>query len=211
MDKKLAQLSCTFSNPDATSTAELVLRLFQASDITPSPNVATSLLTGIIFDTKRFLISDPSDFSFIMQLINADGDYRLALNLLQSKMDRPERLARLKTAQRLKIIEIKEWVLAISHVSAYGASASRSLLHLGADISLVYTEEKGTARISSRSSTEFYKKTGVNLSEDIMIPISEMFHGNGGGHPTAAGANGIRNVKKAITKIVKILEEKISS
>ena len=44
-----------------------------------------------------------------------------------------------------------------------------------------------------------------------MIPISEMFHGNGGGHPTAAGANGVKNVKKAIAKIVKILEEKISS
>ena len=66
---------------------------------------------------------------------------------------------------------------------------------------------KGIVRLSSRSTSEFSKETGINLGTDVMEPIGVLIGGEGGGHANAAGANGFQNLDEALNRSVELIRE----
>jgi len=194
---------------NSTSTAEIVYNLFKEAGIKPSPDTAMALLIGITYDSKHFLLADASTFRAAVDLIEAGADYPTVVEKLHILMPRSERIARLKAINRAQILDFRNWLIVVSNVSAYEASACRALIEVGADIAIVGAKRKNEIRISARATQNIHKKTGVHLGK-IMEELGTIIHGVGGGHSTAAGFNGKENYNKAIKSLVELIEKQLA-
>ncbi|TFG33673.1 hypothetical protein EU527_07240 [Candidatus Thorarchaeota archaeon] len=191
---------------DRFSTCEIIVQLYNELGIPIDANTANLLLTGILFDTRRFLYTDLQTLHIVMDLIRSGAQYERCIKSLQIKPDRSERIARLKAAGRMAVHLFDEWVVVSSTINAFEASACRSLVEMGADVAIIGGRpSKDVVRLSSRSTTDFYHQTGINLGTDIMEPLGELIQGKGGGHANAAGANGRKNLKKALDRAVELI------
>jgi len=193
-----------------SSACELITRIFSADHHIPSPEISSLLLTGLIYDSRRFLYSDNLVFTVVQSLLEWGADYRKAVALLQTQMEQSEKVARIKAAQRMKRLTIGKWIVLTSEVSAFEASACRALIDLGADLAIVYSEKSSEVRLSARGTKEFVTETEIDLAKDLMTPIGPLIQGSGGGHEGAAGANGVANAKEAINRILDILHQRLA-
>jgi len=198
------------SNTNVSSTAEIVTHFFKELHLNISKSSALALLTAILSDSKRFLIASIETFKNVCFLMENGGDYGLALSIISEPMDISERIARLKGAQRLKLFRWGKWLIVFSNVSSFEASLARALIDLGGDLAIVVGGEGDDVRVSARSTEAFYKETGFHLGRDLMIPLGEFIGGTGGGHSTAAGANGCRNRNSIDDFCIKLISSKIT-
>jgi nanoRNase/pAp phosphatase (c-di-AMP/oligoRNAs hydrolase) len=197
---------------EKSSTCEILVDVFEDLDLTLDSDTANLLLTGMLFDTRRFFYADSNTLSAAIKLIGAGADYDECVKSLLIRPDRSERIARLKAAGRVKVHLVGNWILAVSKINAFEASACRGLIELGADVAIVGgTPRKDTVRLSSRSTRVFSEDTGINLGTDVMDAIGELIDGEGGGHANAAGANGKKNLDKALEKSLEIIRNIIES
>lgn len=194
---------------DISATCEIIYELFKEVGIKPSRDVAETLLLGIAFDTRHFMLSRQSTFKIVSEIADLGVNIQEALQILAVPMDISERIARLKACKRMKTMRIYGWIVAFSHVGSFQASAARMLIDVGADVAIVGSEDKGELLISMRSSNEFYNKTGIHLGRDIAAPLGQLLQGMGGGHTTSAGVNGRGDLKTAFNFAAKMLKEKL--
>jgi len=207
--EQLATLCIT--NEDASSTCEIVYSFYKQANTKPSQNEAKALFLGIAFDTRHFVLANSSTLKNIAELIDSNVNVQETLPLLSLPMDLSERLARLKASRRVKLFKMNEWIIALSHVSAYQASAARALVDLGADAVAVAGQKNEKLEISLRGTREFHKQTGIHLGKDIAKPLGEYIHGMGGGHATAAGANGAEDIDVALKRCLFLFKERLVS
>ncbi|PWI49455.1 hypothetical protein CEE45_01300 [Candidatus Heimdallarchaeota archaeon B3_Heim] len=173
-----------------TSTAEIIVLIYQIGNIPLNAISVKSLLAGIIFDTRRFLYVKNELFNKIVYLLqDYPTAYRELLPLFTSTRSFDERIACIKAAQRMKRVEIKKFQIVLSHVSSFEAAAARSLIYLGGDLSIVVARLSDHSRISLRATSEFTKSTNISLGRDIVPLLIDKFEGTGGGHDGAAGYN----------------------
>jgi nanoRNase/pAp phosphatase (c-di-AMP/oligoRNAs hydrolase) len=177
----------------------------------PGGNEAKALFLGIAFDTRHFVLAHSTTLKNIAELIDIGVNAQETLPLLSLPMDFSERVARLKASRRTRLFKIGEWIIALSHVSAYQASAARAMIELGAHAAAVAGEKDGKLEISLRSSLEFCKQTGIHLGKDVAKPLGEYLHGMGGGHATAAGVNGEGDIELGLRRCLSLLKEKLAS
>ena len=197
---------------DKSSTCEIMANIYSDLGVQIDASTANLLLTGMIFDTRRFFYADLETLSTAMNLIEAGADYEKCVRSLLIKPDRSERIARLKAATRVKVHLIGDWIVATSKINAFEASACRGLIELGADVAIVAgNPSKDVVRFSSRSTRNFFEKTGVSLGSDVMEPIGRLIEGEGGGHANAAGANGKKNLDKAIVHSVELIRRAVET
>ncbi len=191
-------------DPSYPSSSELVYDIIKPiHNITPLE--ATILLIGILYDTRRFIWYERSTFRRVHELIEARGDYTKALEALKKEISLPERIARLKAAQRMKLYRCGDYIIVVSHVGAYEGSAARSLIELGADIAVVYSTNKERIRITARASPQFVSRSGVSIGRDLMAIIADLIKGSGGGHDTAGTSEGTyipRNIEDKLYRII---------
>jgi len=206
--ERLATLSVADEN--ASSTCEIVYRLFKEAEVKPTLEEAKALFLGIAFDTRHFILASSTTFKAVADLIDVGVKPEETLSLLSLPMDPSERIARLKASKRTKLLKINNWLIAVSHVSAYQASAARALIALGAHVAVVAGQRNEKIQISMRASRDFYEQTGVHLGRDIAKPLGEYLQGMGGGHSISAGVNGIGDVEASLKRCVKLLKEKLS-
>jgi len=193
---------------DRSSTCEIMVDLFNQHNIPIDPITANLLLTGIIFDTRRFYFADILTLQTAIKLIEYGADYELCIKALLMRPDRSERIARLKAAGRVKIHPIGDWIVVTSKIGAFEASVCRALLDMGADVAIVGgSPSKDVVRISSRSTREFSTSTAINLGKDVMEPLGNIIGGEGGGHANAAGANGTKGLDEAIVKSIELIRK----
>jgi nanoRNase/pAp phosphatase (c-di-AMP/oligoRNAs hydrolase) len=207
--EQLATLCVT--NEDASSTCEIVYNFYKQANIKPNQTEAKALFLGIAFDTRHFILANSSTLKNIAELIDSGLNVQETLPLLSLPMDLSERVARLKASRRVKLFKMNEWIIALSHVSAYQASAARALIDLGADVAAVAGQKNEKLEVSLRGTREFHKQTGIHLGKDIAKPLGEYIHGMGGGHATAAGANGAEDIEVALKRCLLLLKEKLVS
>ncbi|TXT53958.1 MAG: hypothetical protein BAJATHORv1_100043 [Candidatus Thorarchaeota archaeon] len=195
---------------DISSTCEMMVTLYVDSEVSISPRVANLLLTGILFDTRRFFYAGVTTFDSTCKLIDAGAKYKKCVQSLIVRPERSERIARLKAASRLTVYTIDEWIIVTSKIGAYEASACRGIIDLGADVAIVGGRpSQNKVRISSRSTSHFSRSTGINLGLDVMAPLGELIGGQGGGHQNAAGANGVKNRSEALKQAVELIRQKL--
>ena len=204
---QLATLCIT--NEEASSTCEIVYSFYKQANLKPAQNEAKALFLGTAFDTRHFVLANSNTMKNVAELIDSGVNVQETLPLLSLPMDFSERVARLKASRRAKLFKIDKWIVALSHVSAYQASAARALIDLGADVAALAGQKNETTEVSLRATREFHKQTGVHLGKDIAKPLGEFIHGMGGGHATAAGANGAGDVETALKRCLLLLKEKL--
>ena len=193
----------------ATSTCELVYRIYSSWGAVPTPVVARALLIGIAYDSRHFSIATPNTLSAASALLEIDGSIEEVLSMLRTKRSRPESIARLKAAQRMQLHGLESWTLATSQLSSFHASAARALIGLGADVSVVCGREKEKLRASLRATDRFYKGTSIHLGE-VAQALGDEFGGAGSGHPTAAGFNGVGDPDLLLKRVVELLSERLN-
>jgi len=197
---------------DKSSTCEIMVQVYSDLGVQIDASTANLLLTGIIFDTRRFFYADSETLATAIELIEAGADYEKCVRCLLIKPDRSERIARLKAGGRAKVHLIGDWIVAISKINAFEASACRGLIELGADVAIVGgSPSKDVVRLSSRSTSDFFEKTRVSLGSDVMEPLGLLIEGEGGGHANAAGANGKKNLEKAMNRSVELIREAVEA
>ena len=207
--EKIAKVCIT--NEEVSSTCEIVYTFFKEMNIKPNENEAKAMFLGIAFDTRHFILANSSTLKAIAELIDAGVNAQETLSMLSLPMDFSERVARLKACRRAKLYKIGEWIIALSHVSAYQASAARAIMELGAHVAVVAGQKNESVEISLRCTREFHKKTGIHLGRDIAKPLGEFLHGMGGGHASAAGVNGVGDVEAGLKRCLRLLKEKLSN
>ncbi len=194
---------------EATSTCEIVSRLYEGYGLTPSKTVAKAILVGMAFDSRRFSIGTSRTLASASRLLEIDGPLEDIIALLSPDRDRSETLARLKAAQRMRLHEVGGWTIATSHVSSFQASAARSFLGLGADVAVVAGRDKRKLRASLRATDRFYRETSIHLGKDIASHLGNEFNGAGSGHSTAAGVNGEGDTKEVLLRAVELISDKL--
>ncbi|MBN1328769.1 MAG: DHH family phosphoesterase [Candidatus Heimdallarchaeota archaeon] len=169
-----------------TSTAELIVELIFSQPYIPSKKLLTILLTGIIYDSRRFY-SLNTDLSILLsKILKLGADYDKAVNLIQNEYEESERIARIKCAARSSLHKFNKWLIVWSRIGSFEGSSARGLLDLGADVGIIFTKRNKLTRLSIRSTSNFYRSTEINFGKDIMRELGKQFDGDGGGHSTAA-------------------------
>jgi phosphoesterase RecJ-like protein len=197
------------TNEEASSTCEIVYNFYKQLNTKPDLNEAKALFLGIAFDTRHFVIANSSTFKTIAELCSIGVNAQEALSMLALPMEFSERIARMKACRRTKLLKIGKWIIALSHVSAYQASAARALIDLGAHMAAVAGQRNENIEISLRCTREFNAETGIHLGRDIAKPLGESLQGMGGGHATAAGVNGTGDVETGLKRCLRLLKEKL--
>jgi phosphoesterase RecJ-like protein len=195
----------------AAANCEIVYELFRQAKTKPNFNEAKALFIGIAFDTRHFALASASTLQIIGKLVTEGIDVQETLAEFNLPIDTSERLAKLKACKRAKIIRINEWIIALSHVSAYQAPAAKSLVDLGAHMSAVAGQKNGKIEISLRCTRQFTEEGGVNLGKDIAAPLGEFLQGVGGGHAMAAGVSGTGEIEPTLKQTLKLLKQKIAT
>ncbi|MBS7655325.1 DHH family phosphoesterase [Candidatus Bathyarchaeota archaeon] len=201
--KKIAKLFLV--NEEATSTCELIYTLYQNLKIKPLKIAAQALMIGLTFDTRHFILANLHTFQTAVGLCKFGAQPEKVIELLKIPLERPERIARLKAAQRMDIKEVEGWMVATSIVSSFQASAARAIIALGADVAIVCGEKKGKIKVNLRAANEFYRVTGIHLGRDLAVPLGRLLNGVGSGHAVAAGVNGYGDLNKAINQSISLL------
>ncbi len=193
------------------STAELILKLWHEVSDELTVDAATQLACGLVYDSRHFRIAVQSTFENFLMLLQKGADYERVLTLLSTPLDKSERVARLKAAQRVVIYDEFDLLIAATKIRSFEASACRALIGLGADIAIASATKKDEVRISARSTLAVTSERGLDLARDVMEPLGEMIGGAGGGHPSAAGANGVASSDYALGLALQLLRKTLKA
>jgi phosphoesterase RecJ-like protein len=191
----------------ASAAAEVVYHLWEESKLKLAAAEANALLAAIFVETKHFLLANSATFNVAARLVDSGAEPRRLAEMLSTPMSRPERIARLRAASRIETMIVGPWIVSTSQLGAYQSSAARAMLGLGADVAFVAGQIKLNVRVNMRSSENFYNRTGIHLARDLAIPLGQKLHGNGGGHPTAAGMSAPGPVEDVLNECVELLKE----
>ena len=187
--------------PEKTSTAEIILSVINELGLNINKLCATVLLSAIYTDTGQFRHANNLTFNAASKLTDAGADPQEVITMLDQERPLSQKTTFLKAAQRMKWRQEGKWILATSFVKSFESGAARLLIVLGADIALVASgNKKGEMRISTRASNRIVSK-GFNLA-NILESVAEENGGSAGGHPGAAGYNGIGD-PEAITEMAR--------
>ncbi|MEO9364829.1 MULTISPECIES: DHH family phosphoesterase [Candidatus Nitrosocaldus] len=201
---------------DASSTCEMVYRLFKELRRRLSRDVAMALLLGVLTDTQNLTIAKCSTVPMLADICRFTS-LEECRSILAVERDYSERIARLKAAQRCRLYRVKVGntadsnsnpsiiIIAVSKVGSHHASAAKALVDLGADLSIVVSREGSIAKASLRSTQSFYTRTKLHLGTDILARISSA----GGGHSTAASIALEMDEDGLIRSILQVIKERL--
>jgi nanoRNase/pAp phosphatase (c-di-AMP/oligoRNAs hydrolase) len=192
------------SDEKATSTCEIVYRMYKTMKVKPTKREALAVFLGLAYETGHFAIATTRSLRLACELLDHGVDGTGALNIIRLPMDNSERIARMKSAKRLNWENIGGWIVASSTVGSFHASVARSLIGLGAHLAIVGGEKESGLTLSFRSTSDFYSRTKFHLGKDLATVLGQTMNGAGGGHSTAAGAAVQGNLDEAIRKSVEL-------
>jgi bifunctional oligoribonuclease and PAP phosphatase NrnA len=172
---------------DATSTCEIIA--LGSSEKNIDEILARVLLVGLLFDSQHLGIATERTLEAAVRLVRKGASISQAKEILRSKPDRSENIARLKSSQRLRYQELGPYLLAETEVSSFQASVARMLIDIGADIGIAFGEQEGEVRISVRTTQRFERETKIDLGI-LLSKISKTLGIAGGGHSTAGSISG---------------------
>jgi nanoRNase/pAp phosphatase (c-di-AMP/oligoRNAs hydrolase) len=202
--KMAAVLLC---DEKATSTCEMILDMYKKFHVSLGREASQALMIGMLVETGHMSIATRRTFKSAYSLIKAGADPEAAFALTRTRMGDSERIARVKSAQRVRLEHVDGWLIALSEVGSYHASAARALVSLGAHLAVVAGKRNEELTLSFRSTRDFVEGTGMHLGSDLARPLGVRMDGMGGGHATAAGASVKGEVNEALKLALSIVRE----
>lgn len=176
---------------DASSTSELIALMMEYLNLILYNNLATLLISGILYDTKNLRLAKPTTFKALYYLTSSCPEcLSRAYSLLTStEVERSEVVAVLKGISRVGIYELGEDLLfAITCVGAYEASVLKTIINAGADVAVAVSKRPGETRVYVRASQKAINILKTPIASDLALHIAKSLGGSGGGHEGAAGA-----------------------
>ncbi|MEM1691714.1 MAG: DHH family phosphoesterase [Thermofilaceae archaeon] len=191
------------------ATTVLVYQAVEGLSVPLTGGLSTLALTGILFDSRRFIRATPETMRTVARLLELGGDYNLALSLLEEESPYAERVAKLKGALRSHVLNVGGFLVAVSEIGSYEASLARALISIGADLALVASARNGECRLSIRASRSFLEKTGISASRDLALAVARELGGEGGGHDAAGNYKGPCSTSEALRVTLTALASKL--
>ncbi|TFG24520.1 MAG: hypothetical protein EU529_03900 [Promethearchaeota archaeon] len=184
-----------------SSTAEIIYELCEYFNLELTLPYKYLLIAAILTDSGFFKHGNNDTILRISKLLSNQLDYQEILSTLKNDKTIPEKIAKIKALQRVKLIQEGNWLIGITNVGSFEASVASSLIKIGFDVSVAYSEKKSGYRISTRAKKYVCLKTGLHLGK-ILKEVSEECGASGGGHDGAAALNGILDLEIIIEKIL---------
>jgi len=196
-----SSLNLIFEN--YSSTSEIVLEFFNDFSVKlPIPH--RYLLTSAILTDSGFLkYGNTKTIKNLNNILQSQIEIQDIIPLLERERDVSEKIAIIKALQRVKLVRINNWLIGISHLSSFTASAASILTKVGFDVGIVVSEDKSDYRITIRARKQVCLKTGLHLGK-IIRKINDV---NGGGHDGAATLNGKNNVEETLNQLIDKIKE----
>lgn len=189
-----------------SSTAEIILELYENYKIPMSNPLKTLLISAIITDSGFFKHGTNQTFHNISKLLKNGIIFEEILFLLRNDIDISEKIANIKGMKRVELIKKNNYLIGVTEVSSYGASVASMLLKLGFDIAIVYSKELNQYKVNTRANNLVCIKTGLNLAR-ILEEISGQYNGSGGGHDGAAALDISIESGFSINQIIERIKE----
>ena len=188
-----------------SSTSEIVLELFDDCNIKLPIPYKYLLVSAILTDSGFLKYGNTRTIKNLNHILQDQLEIQDVLPLLEREKDVSEKIARIKALQRVKLIRINNWLIGISHLSSFSASAASILINVGFDIGIVVSEDKSDYRITTRAKKQVCLKTGLHLGKII----SEINNVNGGGHDGAATLNGKNDLEENLNQLIDKIKENL--
>ncbi|MFX1256457.1 MAG: bifunctional oligoribonuclease/PAP phosphatase NrnA [Promethearchaeota archaeon] len=188
-----------------SSSSEIIFELCENFNIELKTHHKYMLIAAILTDSGFFKYANNDTIARVSKLLNNELDYQEIISMLRVDKDLSEKLAIIKALQRVQLIQHGKWIIGITHVGSFEAKVAHSLLNLGFDVGIVYSEKKSEYRVSTRAKKSACK-TGLHLGK-ILEEVSALSKGSAGGHEGAASLNGKVELKNVIDKILKKIKE----
>ena len=198
--------SLNIINEHVSSTSEIIYDMCERFNFKLGLPYKFLLISAILTDSGFFKYGNNDTIIRISKLLDEQVDFQEILSTLEFKQDISEKLARIKALQRVKVIRSKDWLIGMTHVGSYEASVATSLISVGLDVSIVYSEKKMAFRISTRAKKSVCLETGLHLGK-ILEVVAEEYQGSGGGHDGAASLNGNKDLKKVLDLIIEKIKQ----
>jgi nanoRNase/pAp phosphatase (c-di-AMP/oligoRNAs hydrolase) len=186
-----------------SSTSEIVLELFDDYNINIPLPYKYLLVSAILTDSGFLKYGNTGTIKNLNNILQDQLEIQDVLPLLETKIDISEKIARIKALQRVKLIRINNWLIGLSHLSSFSASAASILTKVGFDIGIVVSKDKSDYRITTRAKKQVCLKTGLHLGKII----SKINNVNGGGHDGAATLNGKNDVEESLNQLIDKIKE----
>jgi len=193
--------------PTSKATSELITYIYNILDVDMSSDVATALLTGIMFDSRHLSLVDKDLMYTILFLLEKGASVQKSKRALHREMDISEKIARIKASLRATVFRYNDLLIALTCVGAHEASAANAMIELGYDAVFIISSNDIT-RITFRATQKFLKLTKISIAKDIVEPIAKSFKGSGGGHERAGGAHCYAPMREVYLKIIQMLKNK---
>ncbi len=175
-----------------SSTAEIIFELFKYYNLEIKLPYKYLLIAAILTDSGFFRHGNNDTIKRVSKLLDYQIDYQDVLITLKNNKEISEKLAIIKGLKRVELIRYRGWLIGITNVGSFEATVANSLIQIGFDVGVVYSDKKSNFRISTRASKNICLNTGLHLGE-ILGDISNEYEVSGGGHNGAASLNGSLN------------------
>ncbi|MHA1486875.1 MAG: hypothetical protein ACTSSC_06855, partial [Promethearchaeota archaeon] len=115
----------------------MVLELFDDCNIKLPIPYKYLLVSAILTDSGFLKYGNTGTIKNLNSILQDQLEIQDVLPLLEREIDISEKIARIKALQRVKLIRINNWLIGISHLSSFSASAASTLTKVGFDIGIV--------------------------------------------------------------------------
>ncbi len=197
----ISALNLIFDN--YSSTSEIVLELFIEYDVKLPLPYKYLLVSAILTDSGFLKYGNTRTIKNLNTILQDQVEIQEIIPLLERERDVSEKIARIKALQRVKLIKINGWLIGVSHLSSFTASAASTLIKVGFDVGIVVSKDKSDYRITTRAKKQVCLKTGLHLGKIIR----EINNVNGGGHDGAATLNGKNDVEETLNQLIDKIKE----
>ena len=144
------------------------------------------MLTGLITDTGHYRHADSIALSAASQMLGEEIKHGDVLDLLRATgLARSVRIATLRSLTNVDIETAGHFVVAVTSCSTHEGTVAGSLIHAGADASIVTNSKVPGLRLTTRASHRAVEN-GLDMGS-ILSSLAESLGGEGGGHAGAAG------------------------
>ncbi|MCK5414755.1 MAG: hypothetical protein KAJ35_05175, partial [Thermoplasmata archaeon] len=193
--------------PASPSCAQIIHRLALDAGAEVDADAALALVAGILADTERFRIAPNLAVQDALVILH-EGGLELP-DVIQSierpTYDRSHAIAMLKSAKRSEHFEIGRFIFARSRVGAFESSSARHLVHMGADVAIVASEDGDITSLTGRVGRRALD-AGFHLGE-FFQELARRIGGDGGGHAGAAGFKAEMPVDEVESASLELAEE----
>lgn len=161
----------------ATSTCEIVFKLYKRFGVKPPNDIAECLLTGLAYDGWRFSLGTHRTFEAASEILDEDGSLSDMYSLRGQYMSTSEKIAGMKDGQRMKFQRLGDRIIVVTRVGCYQASVARGLLDHGVEVPVVAGHEKNEVRVNTRATGQLVRNSSLHLGEDAAMPLARAFGG----------------------------------